>query len=128
MLMRRSVLFVAAVAVSLVALRRSPIAAAQPAGNITIHVSAAQGNAPVEFAVRYMGAGFEHGDAKDLLKTPYDITVPGDEVYAVLRQTGGTGVMRVEARKGSSLYGSQAGPVTMVIIDRGKLAVTGFQR
>jgi hypothetical protein len=95
---------------------------------VTIHVSSTQADKPVEFAVRYFGGELESGASKDHLSTPFDVTVPGDEAYALFRQTGGAGVMRLDVRKGVAAAGSMAGPIGMIIVTSKRLTVTGFQQ
>jgi hypothetical protein len=123
--MRRFGITVTAVALTLVAIVRGE-SVAKPADAVTIRVTSAQSDKPVEFAVRYFGADVQSGDARDHVTTPYDITVTGDEAYAIFRQTGGPGAMRIEVRKGNA-SGTTTGPVSMIVVAHEKLAVTGFQ-
>ena len=125
--MRRFVITVSVVVVTLLAFGYAD-SVARPTANVTIHVSSTQAGKPVEFAVRYFGAEWESGASRDHLATPFDITVPGDEAYALFRQTGGSGVMRLDVRNGVASSGSASGPIGMIIVTSKRLSITGFQQ
>lgn len=123
--MRRFVISASAVAVALLALAHSD-SVARPATSVTIHVTSTQADKPVEFGVRYFGGKGEPGGKKDHLSTPFDVVVRGDEAYALFRQTGGPGIMRLDVRKGPSAAGSAIGPIGMIVVTREGLGVAGF--
>lgn len=125
--MRRLVIAASAIAViSLVVAHSDSVA--RSASSVTIHVSSTQPDKPVEFGVRYFGGKGEPVGMKDHLTTPFDVVVPGDEAYALFRQTGGAGVMRLDVRKDASAAGSAIGPIGMIIVTREGLGVTGFEK
>lgn len=95
--------------------------------NVTVHVSPAAPNTTVEFDLRYFGAGLGDGHVSDHLTAPYDVTVPGKEVYALFRQTGGTGTMRVVVRGHHGVAGSSTGAIGMIVASGDRIAVTGFE-
>ena len=125
--MRRFVIAASAIAIALLALAHSD-SVARPASRVTIHVSSTQADKPVEFGVRYFGGSDEPGGRKDHLSAPFDVVIRGDEAYALFRQTGGTGTMRLDVRKGPSGAASAMGPIGMVIVTPEKLGVAGFER
>ena len=125
--MRRFLIAAGAIAATLLALAHSE-SVARSASSVTIHVTSVQANKPVEFGVRYFGDKGEPGGKKDHLSTPYDVVVRGNEAYALFRQTGGAGTMRLDVRKGPSAAASAIGTIGMVIVTPEKLGVAGFER
>ncbi len=99
---------------------------ARLADNVTVHVSSAAPNTTVEFDMRYFGAGIQDGNHGEHLTTPYDVTVPGKEIYALFRQTGGTGTMRVDVHGHHGVAGSATGAIGMIVMSGDRIGVTGF--
>ena len=125
--MRRFVIAASAIAATLLVLAHSD-SLARPSSSVTIHVTSTQADKPVEFGVRYFGGEHELGGSRDHLSTPFDVVIPGAEAYAIFRQTGGAGTMRLDVRKDASAAGAAIGPIGMIIVTREKLAVAGFEK
>jgi hypothetical protein len=124
--MRNFMLAVSVIAVGFLASR--PVDShASAADAVTIRVSSMQPDQPVQFSARYFGGGNQTSGQKDSVTAPFDVVIPGDEAYALFRQTGGSGTMRVEV---STKYGRgmTGNPIAMIVVTHDKLGVTGFNR
>ncbi len=96
---------------------------------VTVHVSSASPGTTVEFDMRYFSFVNEdkQNGAREHLTAPYDVVVPGKEVYALFRQTGGTGTMRVDVRGRHGVAGYATGAISMIVVSDDRLGVTGFE-
>jgi hypothetical protein len=122
--MRNVMLAVSTIAVGLLA--STPVDShASAADAVIIHVSSMQPSQPVRFSARYFGGGNQTSGQKDSVTAPFDVVIPGDEAYALFRQTGGSGTMRIDVRTKYG-RGMTANPIAMVVVTHDKLGVTGF--
>jgi hypothetical protein len=85
-----------------------------------IQLTSAPDGQQIEFEAHALGPDFRHSLDIERAVTPYTMRLPGDEVYVLFRQHGGTGLLRASVSPTRDRGTQVVAPVSMLVVRGGR--------